>query len=62
MAPLFIGRAFCTFQDILLGTTERELVLFSHTKRHERGNVSIQLSIAVPQVKWVWLWGIQGCG
>eukprot|EP00731_Ephydatia_muelleri_P029259 Em0020g903a len=49
MAPLFIGRASCTFQDILLGTTERELVLFSHTKRHERGKVSIQLSIAVPQ-------------
>ena len=53
---VFLGRACSGFQDIPLGTADRELAIFSHSKKHERGKVAIQLGFEVPKVS-TW-----GCG
>ena len=46
--PVFLGRACTSFQDT--GIAGTELTLFSHSKKHEKGKLSVQLSFEVPQV------------
>ncbi|KAL5473214.1 hypothetical protein EMCRGX_G027667 [Ephydatia muelleri] len=46
----FAGRVFCSLRGIPLDGEERELTLFSHSKRHKRGEMLVHLSYKPSQV------------
>ena len=47
----FAGRVFCPLQGIPLEGETRELSLYSHSKRHKRGDLSIHLCYKPCQVR-----------
>ena len=46
----FAGRVFCPLRGVQLDGEERELTLFSHSKRHKRGEMLVHLSYKPSQV------------